>query len=233
MASADSNPSHIGIIMDGNGRWAKNRGQVRSVGHREGLNAAKAVVKAASDMGIENLSLYVFSTENWKRTEDEISFLMVLIKSYLKKEYQFYKDNGIRVVHSGDLERLPQEIQKEIMTVSEQTAGFTGLTVNLLINYGGQDEILRAVNKHIASHPGVLLNKEILEHNMDCPDMPPVDLMIRTGGDTRISNFLIWQIAYAELYYSDKLWPDFGAEDLKEAIDSFKGRERRFGGVKS
>ena len=233
MDSADSKPSHIGIIMDGNGRWAKKRGQIRSAGHREGLNAAKAVVKAASDMGIKNLSLYVFSTENWKRTEDEISFLMVLIKSYLKKEYQFYKDNGIRVVHSGDLERLPPDIQKEIITVSEQTAAFTGLTVNLLINYGGQDEIIRAVNKHISSHPGEPLDKAVLEQNMDCPDMPPVDLMIRTGGDTRISNFLIWQIAYAELYYSDKLWPDFGPVDLEEAINSFKGRERRFGGVKS
>ena len=233
MASADGNPSHIGIIMDGNGRWAKMRGQIRSAGHREGLNAAKAVVKAASDMGIKNLSLYVFSTENWKRTEEEISFLMVLIKSYLKKEYQFYKDNGIRVVHSGDLTRLPPEIQKEITSVSEQTAGFKGLTVNLLINYGGQDEIVRAANRFIKAHPGEVLDQKSLENCLDNPDLPPVDLMIRTGGDTRISNFLIWQIAYAELYYSDKLWPDWGPADLKEAIESFKNRERRFGGVKS
>ncbi|QEN07624.1 di-trans,poly-cis-decaprenylcistransferase [Oceanispirochaeta crateris] len=232
MTSQDRNPSHIGIIMDGNGRWAKNRGQIRSAGHKEGLNAAKTIVKAASDMGLKNLSLYVFSTENWKRTEDEISFLMVLIKSYLKKEYQFYKENSIRVVHSGDLNRLPGDIQNELSTVMEQTSHFKGLTVNLLINYGGQDEIVRSVNKHIQDSPGVKLSAEIIGRNLDNPELPPVDLLIRTGGEKRISNFLIWQTAYAELYFSEKLWPDWTAEDLKEAVKSFKNRDRRFGGVK-
>ncbi len=232
MASQESLPGHIGIIMDGNGRWAKNRGQNRSAGHREGLNAAKAVVKAASDMGIKYLSLYVFSTENWKRTEDEVSFLMVLIKSYLKKEYQFYKDNSIRVVHSGDLEKLPADIQKEINTVSEQTAGFEGLTVNLLINYGGQDEIVRAANRHITENPGTPLSIDSLSASLDNPCIPPVDLIIRTGGEKRISNFLIWETAYAELYFTDKLWPDWSGEDLREAVDYFTGRDRRFGGVK-
>ncbi|MBF9017205.1 MULTISPECIES: polyprenyl diphosphate synthase [unclassified Oceanispirochaeta] len=232
MASQESIPSHIGIIMDGNGRWAKQRGQIRSAGHREGLNAAKAIVKAASDMGLQNLSLYVFSTENWKRTEDEVSFLMVLIKSYLKKEYQFYKDNSIRVVHSGDLSRLPEDIQKEIKTVKEQTSHFTGLTVNLLINYGGQDEVVRSVNSHIKTNPGQAITAEILWSSLDNPDLPPVDLLIRTGGEKRISNFLIWQTAYSELYFSDKLWPDWTGEDLQLAVDSFSNRERRFGGVK-
>ena len=232
MASQESLPGHIGIIMDGNGRWAKNRGQNRSAGHREGLNAAKAVVKAASDMGIKYLSLYVFSTENWKRTEDEVSFLMVLIKSYLKKEYQFYKDNSIRVMHSGDLEKLPADIQKEINTVSEQTAGFEGLTVNLLINYGGQDEIVRAANRHITENPGTPLSIDSLSASLDNPGIPPVDLIIRTGGEKRISNFLIWETAYAELYFTDKLWPDWSGEDLREAVDYFTGRDRRFGGVK-
>ncbi|MDA3956636.1 polyprenyl diphosphate synthase [Oceanispirochaeta sp.] len=232
MISQESCPSHVGIIMDGNGRWAKNRGQIRSVGHKEGLTAAKAIVKAASDMGLKNLSLYVFSTENWKRTEDEISFLMVLIKSYLKKEYQFYKDNSIRVVHSGDLERLPSDIQKELSSVMEQTSHFKGLTVNLLINYGGQDEIVRAVNRHIHENPDTDLTVDELQSHLDNPDLPPVDLLIRTGGEKRISNFLIWQTAYAELYFSQKLWPDWSAEDLREAVDSFKNRDRRFGGVK-
>ncbi len=227
---ASEMPAHIGVIMDGNGRWAKNRGQNRSAGHREGLNAAKAVVKAASDMGIKYLSLYVFSTENWKRTEDEVSFLMVLIKSYLKKEYQFYKDNSIRVVHSGDLKKLPADIQKEISTVSEQTASFDGLTVNLLINYGGQDEIVRAANKCIEK--GSPITAETLTASLDNPQIPPVDLMIRTGGEKRISNFLIWQTAYAELYFTEKLWPDWTGEDLQKAVDSFTNRERRFGGVK-
>ncbi len=232
MASKLTNPAHVGIIMDGNGRWAKNRGQIRSVGHKEGLNAAKAVVKAASDMGLGYLSLYVFSTENWKRTEDEISFLMVLIKSYLKKEYQFYKDNSIRVVHSGDLSRLPADIQKEINTVMEQTSHFTGLTVNLLINYGGMDEIVRSANRFIAEHPGKAVTQEIISSHLDHSDLPPVDLIIRTGGEKRISNFLIWQSAYAELYFSDKLWPDWSGSDLEEAIDSFNKRDRRYGGVK-
>jgi len=230
--SETENPLHIGIIMDGNGRWAKNRGQIRSVGHREGLNAAKAVVKAAADQGVSHLSLYVFSTENWKRTQEEISFLMVLIKNYLKKEYQFYKDNGIRVVHSGDIGGLPEEIQKEIHTVMEQTADFKGLTVNLLINYGGKDEIVRSINRFITANPGKTVSEEICNRNLDNPDITPVDLLIRTGGEQRISNFLIWQAAYAELYFSEKLWPDWGGEDLAEALQTFKNRDRRFGGVK-
>ncbi len=231
--SETENPLHIGIIMDGNGRWAKNRGQIRSVGHREGLNAAKTIVKAASDLGISYLSLYVFSTENWKRTREEISFLMVLIKNYLKKEYQFYKDNAIRVVHSGDMEGLPEDIRSEIASVMEQTAGFTGLTVNLLINYGGKDEIIRSVNRHIKAHPGVEISEKTVSENLDNPEIPPLDLIIRTGGEKRISNFLIWQAAYAEFYFSDKLWPDWGRKDLEEALNTFYNRDRRFGGVKS
>ncbi len=231
--SETENPLHIGIIMDGNGRWAKNRGQIRSAGHREGLNAAKAVVKAASDLGVSYLSLYVFSTENWKRTQDEISFLMVLIKNYLKKEYKFYKDNAIRVVHSGDLKGLPDEIQQEIQTVMEQTSGFTGLTVNLLINYGGKDEIIRSINRYISENPGSPVSEKICTENLDNPEIPPVDLVIRTGGEKRLSNFLIWQTAYAEYYFSDKLWPDWNGEDLKDALENFKNRDRRYGGVKS
>jgi len=226
------NSCHVGIIMDGNGRWAKQRGQIRSAGHKEGLNAAKAIVKAASDLGISHLSLYVFSTENWKRTQDEISFLMVLIKNYLKKEYQFYKDNSIRVVHSGDIEGLPGDIQSEIRSVMDQTAAFDGLTVNLLINYGGQDEIIRGCNRFIEAHPGRTLKASDLTEHLDNPGLPPVDLLIRTGGEKRISNFLIWQTAYSELYFSDKLWPDWGKEDLEEALASFRNRDRRFGGVK-
>lgn len=231
--SQTENPLHIGVIMDGNGRWAKNLGQIRSAGHREGLNAAKAVVKAAADLNVSYLSLYVFSTENWKRTQDEISFLMVLIKNYLKKEYQFYKDNSIRVVHSGDISGLPGDIQNEIHTVMEQTADFKGLTVNLLINYGGRDEIIRGINRFTSENPGVPITEESLYKSLDNPGVPPVDLLIRTGGEKRISNFLIWQTAYSELYFSDKLWPDWDGEDLKEALNAFKNRDRRFGGIKS
>lgn len=225
-------PNHVGIIMDGNGRWAKNRGLIRSKGHREGLESAKRIVKAAADLGLNYISLYVFSTENWKRAEDEISFLMVLIKTYLKSEFKFYKDNKIKVVHSGNLQKLPLDIQKEITTIVHETKGFTGLTMNLLINYGGQDEILRAVNKWKSSNESDELNEETLYKYFDAPDVPPLDLIIRSAGEKRLSNFLLWQSAYSEYYFSEKLWPDWYKEDLIEAIVDYQNRDRRYGGVK-
>lgn len=224
-------PLHVGIIMDGNGRWAQSRSMNRSRGHREGVRSAKAIVKKASDLGISHLSLYVFSTENWKRTEEEVSFLMVLIKQYLKQEYQFYIDNRIRVIHSGDRSGLPRDILNEIDWVVGETASFTGLTVNLLINYGGKDEIVRAVRKLAASPiPPGEITEDILTASLDNGPLPPVDLLIRTGGDLRSSNFLIWQAAYAEYYFTEKLWPDFTPEDLETALNSFKARSRRWGG---
>ncbi|MBN2655671.1 MAG: di-trans,poly-cis-decaprenylcistransferase [Spirochaetales bacterium] len=225
-------PDHVGIIMDGNGRWAKNRGLIRSKGHREGLESAKRIVKAASDLGLKYISLYVFSTENWKRAEDEISFLMVLIKTYLKSEFQFYKDNKIKVVHSGDLEGLPADIQKEIVTIVHDTENFSGLTMNLLINYGGKDEILRAVNRWRSSGDEMALTEEVLYRYLDAPEVPPLDLVVRSAGERRLSNFLLWQSAYTEYYFSDKLWPDWYPDDLFDAIIAYQKRDRRFGGVK-
>lgn len=224
-------PAHIGIIMDGNGRWAKERGLIRTKGHQEGLNTAKRIVKAAAEAGVKYLSLYAFSTENWKRAEEEVSFLMLLIKKHLKKEYNFYRENKIRVVHSGRLEDLPSDIQSEIDSVVKDTAHFTGLTVNLLINYGGRDEIVRAVNKFIQQNDTEITEKDI-EKYLDNGDIPDVDLMIRTSGEKRLSNFLLWKCAYSEFYYSEKLWPDWTREDLMDAINSFGKRNRRFGGVK-
>jgi len=225
-------PNHVGIIMDGNGRWAKNRGLIRSKGHREGLESAKRIVKAAADLGLNYISLYVFSTENWKRAEDEISFLMVLIKTYLKSEFKFYKDNKIKVVHSGDMNRLPADIQKEISTIVHDTKNFSGLTMNLLINYGGKDEIIRAVNKWKNSGDSSDLNEETLYKYFDAPDVPPLDLIVRSAGERRLSNFLLWQSAYSEYYFSEKLWPDWYKEDLYDAILAYQGRNRRYGGVK-
>jgi undecaprenyl diphosphate synthase len=225
-------PNHVGIIMDGNGRWAKTRGLIRSKGHREGLESAKRIVKAASDLGLKFISLYVFSTENWKRAEDEISFLMVLIKTYLKSEFQFYKENKIKVVHSGDLQGLPSDIQKEIITIVEETKDFSGLTMNLLINYGGKDEILRAVNRWSQSKNREELTEEILYNFFDAPEVPPLDLIVRSAGERRLSNFLLWQSAYSEYYFSEKLWPDWYPEDLYEALLAYQNRDRRFGGVK-
>ncbi len=225
-------PSHVGIIMDGNGRWAKSRGLSRTSGHKEGLETAKRIVAHASDSGVSSLSLFAFSTENWRRAEEEVSFLMGLIKTHLRKQYDFYKERGLRVTHSGNLERLPSDVRKEILLVEKDTSSFTGMRVNLLINYGGRDEIIRAFKKYIRS--GGLpedIDEEALSTNLDYPDIAELDLLIRTGGELRISNFLLWQAAYAELFFSDTYWPDWTSENLDEAFSHYSKRQRRFGGV--
>jgi undecaprenyl diphosphate synthase len=240
MDPESSVPAHVGIIMDGNGRWATLKGLPRTAGHREGLDAAKRIVRAAADLGISYLTLYVFSTENWKRTESEVSFLMRLIQQHLRREYDFYRQNRIRVIHSGDLDKLPGYVRKEIEGVRQDTENFEGLTVNLAINYGGKDEIVRAVNRWAASaEPGIrtsgtepreITQEDITEH-IDCRVCPEVDMIIRTGGEIRLSNFLLWGGAYAELYFSDTLWPDWHEEDLRRAVEEFQRRERRYGGT--
>ncbi len=224
-------PRHVGIIMDGNGRWAKARGRPRSEGHLEGVKAAKRVVAAAAEVGLAFLSLYVFSTENWSRTQEEVSYLMFLIRSYLKKEYDFYRANGIRILHSGDLERLPAEIAREIKDVERDTAAFTGLTVNLCINYGGRNEIIRAVRRSLAAGGPEPLTEEVLRGHLDHPEIPDPDLIIRSANELRLSNFLLWESAYAELYFSPKLWPDWDRTDLREALAEYGRRTRRFGGA--
>lgn len=224
-------PTHVGFIMDGNGRWAKNRGLIRTKGHQEGLETAKKIIKYASDIGIKYVSLYAFSTENWKRAEEEVSFLMLLIKKHLKKEYNFYRENQIRVVHSGNLSGLPQDVQDEISAVANDTKDFNGLTVNLLINYGGRDEITRAVNKLIQKNRSEITEDDI-RACLDNPQVPDVDLMIRSSGEERLSNFLLWQCAYSEFYYSNVLWPDFSPDDFDIALKEYNNRNRRFGGIK-
>ncbi len=221
---------HIGIIMDGNGRWAKERGKPRTFGHSEGVRTAKRIAKAASDMGIEYLSLYTFSTENWKRSEKEVKFLMQLLKKHLREQLSFYRENNIRIVHSGSLDRLPKAIQKEILDVEDLTSDMTGMVGNLVINYGGRDEIVRAVQK-LRDKGETEITEDKLSGAMDHPEIPDPDLIIRTGGEFRISNFLLWESAYSELYFSKKYWPDWQVEDLKEALDAFKTRNRRYGGV--
>lgn len=223
-------PAHAGIIMDGNGRWAKARGLPRTEGHREGLRVAKKIIRAAEDLGIRYLSLYTFSTENWKRAVEEVSFLMSLITSHLRTELDFYRQNHIRIVHSGDPSGLPREVRESINSVIEDTAAYDGITVNLAINYGGRDEILRAVRNMIRTGAEAP-TEDTFKTFLDVPALPDPDLIIRTGGDLRLSNFLLWESAYAELFFSEKLWPDYTEEDLKLAIESFSGRERRFGGA--
>jgi undecaprenyl diphosphate synthase len=223
-------PRHVGIIMDGNGRWAQARGRPRTEGHLEGVKAAKRVVAAASEEGLAFLSLYTFSTENWARAEAEVSYLMFLVRSYLRKEYDFYRENGIRIVHSGDMARLPRDITKEIEEVTRDTAEFGGLTVNLSINYGGRDEIIRAFNKVISSGVVGPLTEESFRGYLDHPELPDPDLIIRSANEHRLSNFLLWESAYAELYFSPRLWPDWTGEDLREALAEYGRRSRTFGG---
>jgi undecaprenyl diphosphate synthase len=225
-------PVHIGIIMDGNGRWAQMRSLVRTQGHLEGLKAAKRIVKAASDLGIKYLTLYAFSTENWKRASEEVGFIMGLVKQYLKAEFDFYRENKIRVRHAGNMAGLPEDIQKELEDSIANTAGFNKMQVILAINYGGRDEIVRAFRK--AANAGedlTTIGEKNISAYLDNPDIPDPDLIIRSAGEYRTSNFLLWQGAYSELYISQKYWPDWDKEDLETAVADFQNRERRYGGV--
>jgi len=226
-------PAHVGIIMDGNGRWAKARGLVRTQGHLEGLKTAKRIVKAASDLGIKYLTLYAFSTENWKRAAEEVGFIMGLIKQYLRAEFDFSKQNKIRVRHAGDFDGLPPDIQKELSDSIADTAGFDGMQVILAINYGGRDEIVRAFRKFAAESENADISEAVIQNYLDNPDVPDPDLIIRSAGEYRTSNFLLWEGAYSELYISQKLWPDWDKEDLETAIADYQNRDRRFGGVKA
>lgn len=228
-------PTHVAVIMDGNGRWATKRGLPRTEGHRQGLTAAKRTVAAAARLGVKYFSLYTFSTENWKRASEEVGFLMGLVRNHLAAELDFYRQNKIRVVHSGRREGLSADILAEIDSVARDTAGFSGMVVNLAINYGGRDEILRAVKKLSEAGrlgPGSSIGEAELRDGLDHPEIPDPDLIIRTGGELRLSNFLLWQSAYSELYFSDCLWPDFGEAELSAALDEYASRDRRFGGTK-
>ena len=218
---------HIAVIMDGNGRWAEQRGLARTKGHQEGLEAAKRIVKAVSDLQIPYITLYVFSTENWKRTEEEVGFLMGLIQKHLRAELAFYAANNIKVKHIGDAATLPRAIQTEITDIMEKTNHYTGTTVQLAINYGGKDEIVRAIKK-LNSVQLESLTEDAFDLMLDTAGVPPVDLVIRTGGEKRLSNFLLWQTAYAEFYGTDVLWPDFTPAHLMEALDAYGKRTRRF-----
>lgn len=222
-------PQHVGIIMDGNGRWAKRQGKARTRGHLEGVKAAKRIVRSALKCGVRYLTLYTFSTENWKRTDKEVSYLMFLIKNHLRREGKFYEENEIRVVSSGNLDRLPKDVVRELQRVRDKTADLNKMTLNLAIDYGGRDEILRAVNRALQGGENGGLSEEDIRSHLDHPEIPDPDLIIRTGEECRLSNFLIWQGAYSELFFSAKMWPDWGESDLEEALKAFGSRERRYG----
>jgi len=220
---------HLAIIMDGNGRWAKKRGLPRIKGHEEGAKRVKEItIFCANDLEIETLTLYAFSTENWKRPKIEIDFLMELLIDYLNKELITFKKERVKFETIGDLERFPKKVRDKIDEVKDKTKDFDRLTQILALNYGARDEITRAVKRLISN------NEEITQENiskyLDTP-YSDIDLLIRTSGEIRLSNFLLWQISYSELFFTQTLWPDFSVEELKKIISSFKKRERKFGGL--
>ena len=227
-------PLHVAITMDGNGRWAQERKLPRTSGHDQGLHTVKRIVKAASDLGIKYLTLYIFSTENWKRAEQEVGFLMNLIHIHLVQELDFYRENGIKLHHIGDINRLPPLIKKDIEEAIEDTKDFTGMTLNLAINYGGRDELIRGIKKIINENiDAEKIDEKFISQHLDMPDSPDVDLLIRTGGEKRLSNFLLWHIPYAEQIYTDTLWPDYSNEEFYSNIEAFQNRNRRFGAEKA
>jgi undecaprenyl diphosphate synthase len=221
LLTPDRLPVHVGIIMDGNGRWAMRQGLPRTRGHEEGLKAVKKIVAQAAKLGIRYVTLYTFSTENWKRAQEEVGFLMNLVHTHLRNEFAFYKENGIRIRHIGDMSGLPVPVAQEIQKAIDETVSFNKLTVVLAINYGGRDELQRAFQRGAGQGE--------LASFLDIPELPDCDLIIRTGGEKRLSNFLLWEGAYAELYFSDILWPDYTIEDFHQALTDFVMRNRRFG----
>ncbi len=227
-------PKHIAIIMDGNGRWAKQRGKNRVFGHKQGAKSVKEVVKAAGELGIEYLTLYAFSTENWSRPKLEVDALMALLVTSINSETKELMENNVRLLAIGNHDALPKNVRNKLYGAIEETSGNTGLTLTLALSYSAKWEIIEAtkkiatlvVNNDIKIED---INEEIIDKNLSTYKLPHPELMIRTSGELRISNFLLWQLAYAELYFTDKLWPEFGQEELYEAILDFQSRERRFG----
>jgi undecaprenyl diphosphate synthase len=230
----DNIPSHVAIIMDGNGRWAKQHGKMRIWGHTSGVSSVRQIVEAAGEAGVRYLTLYAFSTENWNRPKAEIDALMTLLVSTINKEIKSLQKNNVRLITIGDTESLPQKVQKELSGAISKTCGNNGLTLNLALSYSSRSEIIQAVKsiaKKVAEgkvNPDEI-NEQLLTEHLYTRDIPEPELLIRTSGEYRLSNFLLWQIVYTELYFTETLWPDFGKEDFFAAIADYQKRERRFG----
>jgi len=222
-------PAHIAIIMDGNGRWAKERGLNRTAGHEAGATTVRTITTHCSDIGIKYLTLYAFSTENWTRPKLEVEFLMKLLERYFKSELPIYLENNVKFRAIGNLSRFSKKLQDVIVNTQEKTKHCTGLTQVLALNYGSRDEITRAVQK--LQEKNLEVTEENINNNLDTSGMPDVDLLIRTSGEVRISNYLLWQSAYAEMFFTQNFWPEFTANELDDIISDFHKRERRFGGI--
>jgi|TARA_B100000965_G_C19485284_1_gene710478 undecaprenyl diphosphate synthase len=227
-------PKHTAIIMDGNGRWAEQKGMPRIFGHQNGVTAVRKIVEAASKINIKYLTLFTFSVENWDRPTSEVDTLMGLLVQTLKDEFEDMFKNNIKLNAIGDLDSLPNEVREELYAIIESTKGNTGMTLTLALSYGGKQEIFKAVKEISEKVKNDIIcldnfDDSVINDHLYTSDLPDVDLLIRTSGEKRISNFLLWQIAYAELYFTDVYWPDFTEEDLEKAIVEYQNRERRFG----
>jgi len=230
----DKLPKHVAIIMDGNGRWAKQKGFIRAIGHENGTKAVRLTIEASAQLGIENLTLYAFSTENWNRPKLEVDTLMRLLVSSLKKEIETLQKNNIKLKAIGKLFNLPKKVYKELKEVIENTKNNTHMTLTIALSYGSRDELVNAVKEISDKVKNNIISKEnidesIINEHLYTQNLPNVDLLIRTSGEQRISNFLLWQIAYAELYFTKVLWPDFTKQHFCDAIVEYQNRERRFG----
>lgn len=218
---------HVAIIMDGNGRWAKKRHLPRALGHQRGVEAVRRVVRGARELGLEALTLYAFSTENWRRPEEEVSDLMSLMKRFILSDLDEFASAGVRLKIIGDYKAFKPDVVELVEGAIARTAANTGTTLAVALNYGSQDEIARAATKAAAKGP---ITPETIAAELDTADLPPLDLLIRTSGEVRLSNFLLWQAAYAEMMFTDVLWPDFNVDHLRAALEEFAQRERRYGG---
>ncbi len=227
-------PNHLAIIMDGNGRWAKQQGLLRALGHENGTKSVRVVVEACAELNISFLTLYAFSTENWNRPKREVELLMKLLVSSLKKEIKTLQDNEIKLTAIGNLDTLPKKVYKELLEVIDKTKDNTNMTLTLALSYGSREELVKTVKEISLKVKNNLISRDaidesVINNHLYTRNLPDVDLLIRTSGEQRISNFLLWQLAYAELYFTDTLWPDFTKTHLIEALLNYQNRERRFG----
>lgn len=230
-------PNHVAIILDGNGRWAKSKGMPREYGHTIGAKNVETIIEAADDLGIRYVTYYAFSTENWKRPEKEVQKLMNLLRDYLKTAIKKANKNNIRMKIIGDRTGLAEDLQTQIERVEEATAENTGITMTIAINYGSRDEIVRAVNRiqkemKEGKIPETEITEKMIASYLDTADLPDPDLMIRTSGEQRLSNYLLWQLAYSEFYFTNVPWPAFSKKDLEEAVSAYANRDRRYGKIK-
>lgn len=234
--NSDRIPEHIAIIMDGNGRWAQKKGMPRAVGHRAGVESLKNIVRCCDEIGVKYFTVYAFSTENWKRPQSEIGILMSLLKEFLKKELSELVANNVQIRVLGEMDQLPKDVYEEVIYACQQTKNNTGMLFNLALNYGGRAEILKAVREIAEDVKNGKtdikeINEKTIEEHLYTAGIPEPELLIRTSGEMRLSNFLLWQVAYSEIVVANEYWPDFDEESLLKAIEIYQSRERRFGGI--